>query len=80
MNFTQHYFKVNVSKAIQRDSENLIVKMRNNNMDINVLPKPYRGSVRELGSDDAISFSEFLLSRRGDLIIKASAEDIEAGT
>lgn len=77
MNLKQYYLKkVNVSTAVQRDSENLIEKMRNNDVDMDVLPNTYGDFTGQLEVDDYLSFSQFLDSRRGGLILELSEENV----
>lgn len=77
MNLKQYYLKkVNVSTTVQRDSERLIEKMRNNDVDMDVLPNTYRDFTGQLEVDDYLSFSQFLDSRRGGLILELSEENV----
>ena len=77
MDLRQYYMKkVSISTSVQHDAEELIMKMKNNVIKMDVLPNSYDNYTGRLELDDYLSFCQFLESRRGKIILNLMEENI----
>ena len=77
MDLRQYYLRnVNISNKVQEAAENLVDKMKNNDVKMDVLPNSYDNFTGRMELDDYLSFCEFLESRRGKVILELVEEQI----
>lgn len=71
MNLKPYYNRnVNISYEVQKAAEQLVDKMKNNDIKMDKLPNSYQDFTGRLELDDFLSFCQFLESRQGKTILE----------